>query len=273
MSRGKRIRVSLALAAAVAGAGVLWAEGVWPHVAPKNFGVVHVERGVEGGAGGGEGRRQVYRSGELTVAATAKLVERYGIRTIVDLGAHEPGTPEERIAQKTAEALGVRRYRLDLEGDATGDPNEYVKALRILTDPEAQPVLVHCAAGAERTGCIAALYRQVEQGWDDDLAYAETKNYGHSGERNPRLRHVLDFYGDAIIQAFREGGEVVYEPEKFLRFEAGEDVPLAVAVRPSEEAQPGVGHDDAVVAEDVEPAESGAGHESDDDRSAPAGGM
>src|SRR5690606_7957604 len=115
MTHGKRIRVSLALAAAMAGAGVLWAEGVWPHVAPKNFGVVH----VEGGAEGGEGRRQVYRSGELTVAATAKVVERYGIRTIVDLGTHEPGTPEERIAQKTAEALGLTRYRFDLEGDAT----------------------------------------------------------------------------------------------------------------------------------------------------------
>lgn len=226
MSHGKRIRVSVALAAAVAGAGVLWAEGIWPHVAPKNFGVVHVEGGAEGGAGG----RQVYRSGELTVAATAKVVERYGIRTIVDLGAHEPGTPEERIAQKTAEALGVKRYRLDLEGDATGDPNEYVRALRILTDPEAQPVLVHCAAGAERTGCIAALYRQVEQGWDEDLAYGEASNYGHSSERNPRLRHVLDFYGDAIIQAFKEGREVVYEPEKFLRFEGGEDVPPAAVV-------------------------------------------
>lgn len=252
MSHTKRIRVSLAVAAVVAGAGVLWAEGIWPNVAPKNFGVAHVDH-----------ERQIYRSGELTVAATAKVVERYRIRTIVDLGTHEPGTPEERIAQKTAEALGVTRHRFDLEGDATGDPNDYVEALRILTDPAAQPVLVHCGAGAERTGCIVALYRQIEQGWDEDLAYQETKNYRHSSDRNPRLRHVMDFYGGAIIEAFNEGGQVVYEPEKFLRFEGGEDVPPATLVRGDPVEAEGAGPGEAEV------ARSGEG---DGKRDAPAPG-
>lgn len=249
----------LGAAIVAAGAGVLWAEGVWPHIAPKNFGVAHIDA-----------ERQIYRSGQLTVAATAKVVDRYGIRTIVDLGTHEPGTPEERIAQKTAEALGLTRHRFDLEGDATGDPNDYVAALRILTDPAAQPVLVHCGAGAERTGCIVALYRQIEQGWDEDLAYAETKNYRHSSQRNPRLRRVLEYYGDAITEAFTSGGEVVSEPQKFWRFEAGEDVPPATVLAPAEEQGAG--------GEGAEAAASGAGgpgegDATDGEASAAAGGM
>ncbi len=208
MAGARRIRIVLILALFAAGAGLMWAQGVWPHIAPKNFGVVHVDE-----------NRQLYRSGELTVAATAKLVDRYGIRTIVDLGTHEPGSRDDRIAQKTADALGVRRVRLDLEGDATGDPNDYVTALRIMTDPAAQPVLVHCGAGAERTGCLVALYRQIEQGWDADLAYRETKRHGHSGARNPRLDAVLDFWGDDVVRAFATGEPIIYEPEEFLRFE------------------------------------------------------
>lgn len=259
MSRGKRIRVALVAAAVVAGAGLLWAEGVWPHIAPKNFGVAHVE-----------GQRRVYRSGELTVAATAKVVRKYGIRTIVDLGTHEPDSPEERIAQKTAEALGLTRYRFDLEGDGTGDPNDYVAALRILTDPAAQPVLVHCGAGAERTGCAIALYRQLEQGWDEDLAYSETKKYRHSSERNPRLRHVMDFYGDAIIEAVVEGGEVEYDPARFLRFEAGEDVAPATAIAPGQAAPGGAPHTPAGPAAGAEVEV--AAEESPEEAPAAAGG-
>jgi protein tyrosine phosphatase (PTP) superfamily phosphohydrolase (DUF442 family) len=256
MSRGKRIRVVLALAAVVAGAGLLWANAVWPHVAPKNFGVAHVDA-----------QRQIYRSGQLTVAATAKVVRRYGVRTIVDLGTHEPDSPGDRIAQKTAEALGVQRYRLELEGDATGDPNDYVAALRIMADPAAQPVLVHCGAGSERTGCVIALYRQIEQGWDADLAYQETKRYRHSSERNPRLRHVLEYYGDEIARAFAAGGEVAYEPEEFLKFEAAGTAPTTQAKREAADA----GGDDVEIARTKAP-ESGEGADASADADA-AGGM
>ncbi|MFG0284032.1 MAG: tyrosine-protein phosphatase [Phycisphaerales bacterium JB039] len=201
MTRPRRLLSGLALVLIVVGGAVAWRKALWPQIAPKNFGVVQVDD-----------QRQIYRAGELTVSATEKVVERFGVRTIIDLGAHEPGTPEERIAQRTAEALGVRRIRLDLEGDATGDPNEYVEALRIMTDPAAQPVLVHCAAGAERTGCLVAMYRQIEQGWDDDLAYRETRLYRHSPERNPRVREMLDRYTGAVERALETGEPIEYDP-------------------------------------------------------------
>ena len=202
MSRVRRFQIGVLLVLIAVGAGVAWRKALWPQIAPKNFGVVQID-----------GERQIYRSGELTVSATEKVVERFGVRTVIDLGAHEPGTPEERIAQKTADALGVRRIRLDLEGDATGDPNAYVEALRIMTDPAAQPVLVHCAAGSERTGCLVAMYRQIEQGWEEDLAYSETRRYRHSPQRNPRLREMLDRYTDDVARSLQTGEPIEYDPE------------------------------------------------------------
>lgn len=188
------LRNALAVALIVTGGVLAYREWVRPNLFPKNFGVV--TEGV------------LYRSGKLTPAATEKVVHAHGIRTIVDLGAFEPGTRGERLAQRTADALGVVRVRLDLEGDATGNPNYYAQALRIMTDPERQPVLVQCGAGSERTGCAIAMYRHLVEGVPMDDAYAETLRYKHNPRRNPRLREVFDAWTEPVGRALREGGQV-----------------------------------------------------------------
>ena len=165
-------------------------EGVMPNLFPKRFGVV-----VEGA---------LYRSGELTPAATRKVVRERGIRTIVDLGAHEPGTIEERRAIEVAESLGVTRVRLDLEGDARGDPNDYVRALRIVADPDAGPVLVHCAAGSQRTGCAIGLFRMIEHGWTLEQVIDEARVYDHDPEDNPHLIAMIERWRGEIEAALLE---------------------------------------------------------------------
>ncbi|MCL4742903.1 MAG: tyrosine-protein phosphatase [Phycisphaerales bacterium] len=188
------LRNALAIGLIVTVGVLAYREWVRPNLFPKNFGVV--TEGV------------LYRSGELTPAAVEKVVRRHAIRTIVDLGAFEPGTREERLAQRTADALGVDRFRMDLEGDATGNPNYYAEALRIMTDPERQPVLVQCGAGSERTGCAVAMYRHLVEGVPMDDAYAETQRYKHNPRRNPRLREVFEAWTEPVGRALREGGGV-----------------------------------------------------------------
>ncbi len=173
---------------------LFWHHGVRPNLFPKRFGIV------------ADGR--VYRSGKLTPEATRRIVEARHVRTIIDLGAWPEGSPDDRLAQRTADALGVTRYRFDLVGDATGNPNWYLETLRLMTDPARQPVLVHCGAGTERTGAAVVLYRSIIDGISLETAYAEADAAGHSPQRNPRLRAVLDRWAPAIERAYREGGSV-----------------------------------------------------------------
>ena len=194
-------RNALIIGAAIALAVWFWDQGIKPNIIPKNFGIV-----TDG---------EIYRSGELTPRTTEMVVREHGIRTIVDFGAHEPGSSEEEIAQRTADALGVTRIVFDLEGDATGDPNAYVEALRIMTDPDQRPVLVHCAAGAQRTGCGVALYRSIVEGVPDEEALAEATKYRHDPEDNPRLPAMYHRYRDAIEDAFRNGGSIPFTPGPF----------------------------------------------------------
>ena len=182
----------IVIAGAVVVGIVVFQDLIKPNLFPKRFGEV-----VPG---------QIYRSGKLTPAALTKVVRGHDIKTIVDFGAWPEGSRADRREAATAEALGVDRVRLPgLSGDSTGEVNGYVEALRIMNDPERQPVLVHCGAGTERTGCVVALYRMFEEGWTMEEAYAEADDKGHSPDRNPHLRETLERYTDLIRESLESG--------------------------------------------------------------------
>lgn len=149
---------------------------------------------------------KVYRSGQLTPEAFRRVVERHGIKTIIDLGSFEPGTRGETRNARTAAALGVRRVVGDLEGDGTGNPNWYVAALRVMLDPASQPVLVHCGAGTERTGLTVALYEKMTRGQALDEGMRRACAHGHNPARNPKLELVAREWGERIEAAVRSGG-------------------------------------------------------------------
>lgn len=182
------------LALGVAVVGVLLALAVRPTAVPKRFGIVEPGK--------------IYRSGEMTPAALEWAHKKFGIRTVVDLGAYPLGSADERREQLTAEALGITRYRLPLEGDATGNPNYYVQALRVLSDASKHPVLIHCNAGAQRTGCAVLLYRRIIQGKDFYRAFEETGDYDHDLYDNPRLLLTVAEWGYQIGEAYRENKDV-----------------------------------------------------------------
>lgn len=171
----------------------------WPHVVAKNFGTV-----VPG---------KIYRSGELTVAALADAVHDHHIRTIIDFGAWQEGSHQEKLEQRAADALGVERHVLRLEGDGTGDPTMYLKALRLMTDESKLPLLVHCGAGSERTGCAVVLYRNLVQGVDIDRAYAEARSFGHDPARNPKLRPLIDHIVGPVRDALASDRPTVTLPD------------------------------------------------------------
>lgn len=184
-----------------------------PNLFPQNFGVVEAGK--------------VYRSAALTPAATKRIVEQRGIRTIIDLGGFDKKPEQAQVAQRTAEALGVKRYVFELEGDGTGNPNAYVAALRVLNDAGNHPVLIHCSAGAQRTSACVILYRHVLQGRAFFDVYHEAYLFEHVPERNRAMGPYLLDWAPKIERAFREGGWIPGQPDF-----ANELNPAAVAPQP-----------------------------------------
>jgi protein tyrosine phosphatase (PTP) superfamily phosphohydrolase (DUF442 family) len=181
--------VSLVVIAALAiGVGVFGYRVVWPDVHPRRFAQV-----VSG---------KVYRSGEPSPAALEARVREHGVRTIIDLGVAPEGEIRERRLQLSAQALGITRFKFDLIGDSTGNPNVYVAALRIASDPTRQPVLVHCATGSQRTSCAIGLFRAAFEGVSVDDAIAEANRF----DAKPKVDETMRSIAGPVLRAVREGG-------------------------------------------------------------------
>src|SRR5690606_36666167 len=92
-----------------------------------------------------------------------------------------------------------------------GDPNMYVKALGIMTDPARRPVLIHCAASAERTGCAVAMYRHIYEGVPLEETLEEARRHRHDPERTPQVGQVLREWTDDVARSLETGEPIPYE--------------------------------------------------------------
>lgn len=114
----------------------------------------------------------LYRGGQPDADGMQRLYE-LGVKTVLNL----------RDSHSDADAIGATPLRLvevDMEAYDIDD-DELLAALRVMVDPGAQPVYVHCQHGADRTGAAVAAYRIIVEGWTtkeavDELVYGD---YGY----------------------------------------------------------------------------------------------
>lgn len=121
--------------------------------------------------------RQLYRSGQMSARSLTRVIQRHGIKSVVNLRG--PGGDEWYRAETNATAL-LRVPHLDLNLSARHELSEAEATKLIATLHSApKPVLVHCDGGADRSGLASALYL-----YDSGLSAAEASRqltvfYGH----------------------------------------------------------------------------------------------
>ena len=151
---------------------------------PKRFGVVEPGR--------------IYRSGQIASRLIADVLRDNHIDLVVDLTNDSPSDPAE-LADKQAEIaaiarLGIERQQHILIPDGTGDLVTYAAAVKSVADGAAagKRVLVHCAAGSQRTGGVVALYRLLVQHKAPAEVYEEMQAFKYSVHDSPRLIEFLN---------------------------------------------------------------------------------
>ncbi len=93
-----------------------------------------------------------------------------GIRTIVNLRSRHSDWVQLGQTDLAYEAIPMRASRPE-EADI-------VRFLKIATDPNKTPVLVHCQHGADRAGLMCAVYRIAVQNWPKERAIQEMTRGG-----------------------------------------------------------------------------------------------
>lgn len=79
-----------------------------------------------------------------------------------------------------------RVMRVPLSGSVMPTEQQAIDYLKFIQTPANQPVHIHCAAGRDRTGMMAALARYSIDGWTLDRALAEARPYRDGKELSPR---------------------------------------------------------------------------------------
>ncbi len=135
---------------------------------------------------------RLYRSGQMTAAGFRETIERYNIKTVVNLQHEQPDPllPENWLGKGTVreselcQQLGVKYVLLTPDVLPPGntvemEPPVVQEWLDLLKNEANYPILLHCKAGLHRTGRLTAIYRMELHGWSAGEALRELRANGY----------------------------------------------------------------------------------------------
>jgi undecaprenyl-diphosphatase len=106
---------------------------------------------------------EAYRSSQMDRDELEHYIRKYAIRSVINLQGRHDGkgwyTEENDVCRET----GTRHYDLNLTSDRAPSESE-IKALLDIYGTAPRPVLIHCQAGADRSGLAAALWKIAVDG-------------------------------------------------------------------------------------------------------------
>ncbi len=111
----------------------------------------------------------LYRSAPPT-AEGMKNLKTMGIKTIVNLRSFHSDRDEIGNIKFEYEHIYMKAWH--------PEEKEIIRFLKIITNTNRTPVLVHCLHGADRTGTMCAVYRIVNQDWTKKAAINEMTEGG-----------------------------------------------------------------------------------------------
>jgi hypothetical protein len=157
---------------------------------------------------------RVYRSAQMSRARLERSIHEKRIRTVINLRGCCPNMPWYLEEARATHATGISQEDITLSAKRFPHPGEIGRLIDVF-DHTDYPVLLHCAAGADRTGLASAIAILILT--DRSLAAARRQlwpRYGHFAVgRTGRLDEFLDYYDNWLNAHGRP-----HAPELFRRW-------------------------------------------------------
>lgn len=122
----------------------------------------------------------IYRSGQIDRRLIGSVLEDKEIQRVILLTGYVPEDPDHVVEVRYIDHRGIEKHRFPMSGSGVGTPLQYAQVVALLKDSADHhvPTLIHCAAGAQRTGGTVAAYRMLIEGKTPSQAYDEALRYG-----------------------------------------------------------------------------------------------
>ncbi len=98
----------------------------------------------------------LYRSAQPTKKQLEKLIDKYGIKTIINLRGKEH-IKDLTYEEEVTKTKGVKLINIKLNSRGFPKKEDFLNLYNIFKNIE-YPALIHCKSGSDRTGLVAALY-------------------------------------------------------------------------------------------------------------------
>lgn len=103
---------------------------------------------------------KLYRSAQLSYNQFARTIEKYNIKTIINLRGESPKKDWYRDEIQVSKKYGVQHFDIGMSARRIPHAKDLRKLLELF-ETAPKPILIHCAGGADRTGEASALYRMI----------------------------------------------------------------------------------------------------------------
>ncbi|MCH8829776.1 MAG: dual specificity protein phosphatase family protein, partial [Planctomycetes bacterium] len=134
----------------------------------------------------------MYRSAWLEPDALAEVIEKYQIRTVVNLC--NPGEMGEERWVKEREAVtnsGARLIELSMPLSVDPSDPQIARQIAVLNSVDNYPMLVHCQHGVTRTAKFLAIYDIIYRGKTADESLTAQPLFGRK-EHNVNVRAFVN---------------------------------------------------------------------------------
>jgi len=162
----------------------------------------------------------IYRSAQPSPADLKKLVAEKGIDTVLILRLRRKNEKWAGKEIKAAKDLGLDLHFCGFPEDSLPNKARMLEILNVLDNAKKNDstLLIHCRAGADRTGFVAAIAQMYLYGFGFDKAMKSLSwRYGHIPKPNSPIERVLQEYELYSTQMdFRSWVEEYYEAQKII---------------------------------------------------------
>ena len=168
----------------------------------------------------------LYRSANPSRRLLDFLVKRVGLKYVVNLrGSIHPADAA------FMESIGGKVFSLPMSASRPPKPAQVLELIRIthLARKEGAAILIHCMAGADRTGMIVGAWRMLFQGVRDRKALTrETRMYRHLPAAWPNVHRYIESFRPGLFQDFIDDPELLDDETRTAELEKNflEDYPL-----------------------------------------------
>jgi len=106
---------------------------------------------------------EAYRSDQLNREQFVKYINRYGIKSVLNLRGRNPSRQWYQDEIAVCQELGVQHYDIAFSAKAAPTPDQEQRLMSIFrTAP--RPIWIHCLHGADRSGLVAAMWKEMVDG-------------------------------------------------------------------------------------------------------------